>query len=286
MWPTLFRIPLPSFLQDLFHAADIPIRSFGLMVMLGFLVGLWTASRLARRFGADPVKDPQRVGDLAFWLLVGIIAGGRLLYVIVHHEQFAGNPFRIFAFWEGGMVFYGGFLMSFWLGAVKAKRYGLDFWPAADILIVAGMLGYGIGRWGCLLVGDDYGRETTVPWAIRVPNPLPPDSLFEDNAGKYLHPTQLYMSLNGFTIAAICRWLLPRKKFHGQICWTGILLYAIGRFIIEFFRGDDKGRGIYGFFSTSQWIGIGLAVVAVVMLRRGFSTSRGKGGGNAVAPGS
>lgn len=291
MWPTLFRIPLPGFLQDLFHVTDIPIRSFGLMVMAGFLVGLWYATRLARRFGADPEKDPQRVGDLAFWLLVGIIGGGRLLYVLVHSEQFADNPFRVLAFWEGGMVFYGGFLLSFWLGAVKAKKYGLSFWPTADLLFVAAMVGYGIGRWGCVLVGDDYGRETAVPWAIRVPDPIPPDSLFPPAlAGHLLHPTQIYMSLNGFAIAAIGRWLLPRRRFPGQVCWTGILLYAAGRFAIEFFRGDDAERGIYGILSTSQWIGIGLAALAVWRLRAGFSSifagSPGKGGGSAAVPGS
>lgn len=271
MWPTLFRIPLPGFLQDWLGAPDIPIRSFGLLVMLGFLLGLWYAIRLSRRFGADPKEDAGRIADLAFWLLLGIVAGGRLLYVFLHSEEFQENPFRILVFWEGGMVFYGGFLLAFLLAARKAPRLGLDFWKSADYLMVAGMLGYAVGRVGCLLLGDDYGKliedPASVPWALHIPNPLPEDSAFPaQSAGKYLHPAQVYMSLIGFALAALGRWLLPRKKFDGQVYWNLVLLYAIVRFVIEFYRGDDEARVMYASFSTSQWIATGMALISVVAL--------------------
>ncbi len=276
MWPTLFRIPLPEFLQSflnsLFHPApgqeitSIPIHSFGVMVMTGFLVGLWWATRLARKYGSDTQNDPEKISDLAFWILIGVLAGGRLFFVMQNYSLFQDNPFRILAFWEGGMVFYGGFLLSLWLGLRHAKKVGLDPWATADYMLVAGMLGYGIGRFGCLLVGDDYGSETTMPWALHVPDPLPKDSLFPPElAGHSIHPAQIYMAMNGFLIAAIGAWMLKRKKFKGQVAGMVLILYAVGRFLIEFFRGDAD-RGFYGPLSTSQWIGVLIIVIVAPIL--------------------
>lgn len=273
MWPILFRIPLPEFLCRWLGASEIPIRSFGVLMALGMIAGIGMAMRLSRRFGADPQGDPGRIARIAIWLVLGILAGGRILYVFIHPDFFRDDLLRVLRFWEGGMVFYGGFFLCFLLGIWRAPQLGLDLWKSADILTVAGMLGYGIGRIGCLLLGDDYGREIEhpggIPWALRVPDPLPEGSLFgEANAGKWLHPAQIYMSICGFSLAGIGLWLLPRKRYDGQVCGILILLYAIARFVIEFYRGDDLERGFWGPFSISQWISMGLLPGALFLLWR------------------
>lgn len=236
MWPVLFWL------------GDYPLRTFGPLVAIGFLIGVWWGTRLSRRYGADPQLDPQRASDVAWWILIGVIAGGRLAYVLVNAREFLDHPLSVFAIWEGGMVMYGGLILAIVLGAWKARQLGMDLWRTADYGLTAGFLGQAIGRWGCLAVGDDYGAPTTVPWALRVPAELPEGSLFDPNlAGCTIHPTQIYMSLKALALFLLGSWMLRRCwKFKGQIFCTLLAGYAVLRFFIEFFRFDAEARsGIF-----------------------------------------
>ena len=163
---------------------SLPISSFGVMVTLGFLVGLYLARYLGRRHGVDP----DLLSDLFSWILVGAVLGARLLYVVVHHEEFS-NPLDIVAIWKGGLVFYGGFFGAFASGILflRLRRPNARFFEVADVCMPAGFLGLSIGRWGCFLVGDDYGRVTDVPWAVRFPN-VEGSLLPAELIGKPLHP--------------------------------------------------------------------------------------------------
>lgn len=239
MFPELFSIEL--------FGREIPLRTFGPLVALGFLIGVWVGTRLSRRYGADPVHDPQRCQDVAWWVLIGVVAGGRLAYVLVNLGDFVHRPMSVFAIWEGGLVMYGGMILAVLLGCWKARQLGMDLWMSADYGLTAGFLGQAIGRIGCLAVGDDYGRPTTVPWALHVPDPLPKGSLFDPYlAGCTIHPTQIYMSLKALSLFLLGLWLLRRRRFKGQVFCALLAGYAVLRFCVEFFRFDSSARsGIF-----------------------------------------
>lgn len=247
----------------------IPIRSFGVMVALAFTAALLLATRAARRTGR---VDPDAIGDLLVWVMVGGILGARVLYVIVHWpDQFAGRPlWEALAIWKGGLVSYGGFLGAFVAGWIFTRRRRIDLVTLGDVCMPAVLLGQSIGRIGCLLVGDDYGRPAPdLPWAITFPDD--PDSLLPpDLRGVPLHPTQIYMMLMAFTVFLILYVVQRRQRYRGQVFFLALVLYPIGRSICEVFRGDDLERGIYFGISTSQWISIPVCLIGLAGLIRSY----------------
>ena len=171
-----------------FKLGGLAIHWYGVMVALGFLAGLWTASRRALRTGIAA----EKIIDLGPWLILGAIVGARGLYVISYwRESFAGQPFgEIFAVWHGGLVYYGGLIGASLAGLLYTRLKKLPLGKVADILAPSIALGHVFGRIGCLLNGCCYGRACTLPWAIQFPpgNPL--------NAPTYpVHPTEVYESL-------------------------------------------------------------------------------------------
>ncbi|KAA3607212.1 MAG: prolipoprotein diacylglyceryl transferase [Planctomycetota bacterium] len=237
MWPEIFSFEL--------FGREFPLRSFGLFVAAGFLIGIWYGTRLSRRFGSDPQHDHEKVPDIAWWLLIGIVGGARLAYVLVNFDYYLDHPLEAFAIWKGGLVMYGGLILAVVLGFWKVRTSRMDPWQTADYGLTAGFLGQGIGRWGCLAVGDDYGSPTDVPWGIRIPDPLPEGSLFPPElVGEVVHPTQLYMSLKAFLLFGLGMWMLHRpRKFKGAVFCVLLAGYSVLRFLIEFVRYDSIARG-------------------------------------------
>jgi len=240
----------------LFKIGPITIYTYGVLIATAFFLGLALAARQARVEG----EDPQKIMDLSFYILISAIAGSRLLYIVVEYKEYISNPLRIFKVWEGGLVFYGGFIIAMAVVIIYIKKNEMSLWKVGDILAPSVAIGQGVGRLGCFFAGCCYGRETDVPWAVifKNPNTLAPMDV-------HLHPTQLYDSANGFIIFAILLILRKFKKFDGQLFWTYTLLYAVGRFIVEIFRGDERGF-VTASLSTSQFIAIPLFAVSIVML--------------------
>ncbi len=272
MHPILFEIPGISF----------PLRTFGVLLGVGFLVGAWLFSALIARLSKTPERDVEAYGALPTWVLVGIIAGARLLYVIVEvargsavGQEFLSEPWRVIAVWQGGLVMYGGFAGALIAGVWCARRHKLRPLHAMDVGVVAGFVGQAIGRWGCLMVGDDYGSRVPERWqslpfplTIRVPDPLPPESLFGDeNVGQLLWATQPMMSFKALIVAAVAYRVLLHRRYEGQAAWAGITTYAVLRFVVEFFRGDEV-RGVWfgGAISTSQMISLAAFTLGAAML--------------------
>jgi phosphatidylglycerol:prolipoprotein diacylglycerol transferase len=181
-------------------------------------------------------------------------------------------------FWAGGLTYYGGFIGSS-LGAIYLlRRDRFPFWKAADMAGFTVPLGLAFGRMGCLLAGCCFGRETTLPWGLT----FPPGSAASEAEWKAhtlasmnmsshsLHPTQVYESAASLVIAAVCLFVVhPRKRYDGEVFLVFVAAYASARFVIEYFRDDDRG-GMFG-LSTSQWIGVvllGGAAVAHLVLRK------------------
>lgn len=177
-------------------------------------------------------------------------------------------------FWSGGLTYYGGFLAASAAGWWLLRRDRFPFWKAADMAGIAIPLGLGFGRMGCLLAGCCFGRVSHVPWAIEFPSDSPAsDWQFKHDLlkSKFLqslpvHPTQIYESAASFAIAAICLLAIHgRKRYDGQVFLSFVVLYAAARFVLEFWRSDDRG-GLFH-LSTSQWIGVALVIPAYALHR-------------------
>ncbi len=274
MYPTLFEIP----------GTDFPIRSFGVMVVIGFLLGARVLTRLGERYAADWEKEAPGFSAIPVWALIGVLIGARMMYVIVEvlqgssvGDEYIENPFKVFAYWEGGLVMYGGLLGGVACGVWCARKHGLRVLHALDVSFIGAFVGLAAGRIGCILVGDDYGqivpeslRHLPFPITITVPETLPERSLFgPSNTGQVLYATQIWMSVNALLLALFGNWLLKRRRYAGQVTLWTLLFYAITRGTIEMFRGD-RVRGLWfgDRISTSQIVSIAIGLLCLFLLLR------------------
>lgn len=256
MHPILFEIPR----IDLggWTIGPIPIRLYGLMIGIGFLLGVWLAARRAKKEGLDP----ERILDMGIYLLLAAIVGSRLLYVIVNAGEFRRNWLEIFAIWKGGLVFYGGLIGAVAVGIWYIRRYRLPLWKTGDIFAPYIALGHMFGRFGCFFAGCCYGAPTASALGITFSDPRSLAPL-----GISLYPTQLFEAGGEFMTFLLLLTLYRHRKFDGQVFWLYPALYSMLRFVVEFFRGD-AARGVWfnGVISTSQIIAILMFCGSLVML--------------------
>lgn len=227
------------------------VRSYGLMVAIGLFAALQYLLVKSRQKGLSENK----ITDMVLYTIVAGLIGARIAYVLTNFRFYFNNPSDIFKIWEGGLVFYGGFLAGLLALAVFVRMNPkLDFWELGDILAPAVSLGHAFGRVGCLLAGCCYGKPSELPWAVKFTNP---ESLAP--LGVCLHPTQIYESLGAVAIfAALDRFnTKPHKK--GQTVFAYLFLYGLLRFLVEFLRGDDRGAQL---LSLSQGQMISLIIIA------------------------
>ena len=258
MFPRLFT--LPSF--DLL-GMEIPpftLHTYGVLLALAFLAGLWAAGWQARKAGLNPAA----IADMGVYVLIAGLVGAKLLLLIVEWGHYSRNPRELFSLVQSGGVFYGGLIGALPVAWWYARKHALSGWQTADVLAPAVVIGQSVGRIGCLAAGCCYGRAAEVPWAI---------SFHDEYAARIVgtplnvpvHPTQVYESIACLVIFFILVAVAARKKFHGQVALTYVVLYAIVRFVIEFFRGDVvRGSILDGALSTSQFIAILMVLGALL----------------------
>lgn len=246
----------------LFEIGSWPVYSYGVLLALAYLAGLQLAVVRARR----AELDAARVMDLGIYLIIAALVGAKLMLIVVDFDYFRNNPRELFSLVRAGGVFYGGLILSVLTGLVLVRRYKLPTWHVADMYAPGIALGHVVGRLGCLLAGCCYGRPTDLPWGITFTSPVAATNVLTP-LGEPLHPTQLY-DAGAELIILIFLLIFERRSrgFAGRTFWTYLLLYAVSRFVVEIFRGDD--RGTVAGLSTSQFVSILIVPVALVMLVR------------------
>lgn len=257
----------------LFSIGDFTVTSFGVMMFLSFVVGAWV---MAKQFEKRDM-DPEIAWDVLLWVALGGILGAKLYYVALHPADLFANPLRALTN-RGGLVWYGGFIggvAAFWW---QVRKRNLPLAGTFDSAAPALAIGYAVGRLGCFLVGDDYGRPTDSWVGIAFPEGYPPttagyfrsigheiSAAIPDTAVLAVHPTQLYEIAAATAMFAIL-WRLSGKLRPGRLFALYLVMYAVERFLVEFVRAktDFVTLGL----TTSQIASILLLIIAGVIWQR------------------
>jgi phosphatidylglycerol:prolipoprotein diacylglycerol transferase len=244
----------------LLELGPVTVYTYGVLLAAAYLFGLQLARVRAKKRGLDA----NRILDLGIYIIISALVGAKLLLLITDFKSFTADPRELLTLVRSGGVFYGGLIVAVGVALWYIRRVGLPLWTTCDVFAPGIALGHVVGRFGCLFAGCCYGKPTTRPWGITFTDPFAAANVGTP-LGVPLHPTQIYEAGAEFLI--LMALLLTERKgrpFAGRTFWLYMLLYAISRFIIEFYRGDD--RGTVGMFSTSQFISVILAPLAIVML--------------------
>ncbi|MGE0460214.1 MAG: prolipoprotein diacylglyceryl transferase [Vicinamibacterales bacterium] len=245
----------------LFSLGPITIYSYGVLLAAAYMLGLGMAVRRARAVGLDG----NRVLDLGIWVIIAALVGAKALLFVVDFGHFTSSWEEFTTLLRSGGVFYGGLIAAVVVCIYQLRKHRLPLWQSGDLFAPGIALGYMVGRMGCLLAGCCYGRPTDVAWAITFTDPAA-----NLNVGTPLnvplHPTQAYESIAGLVIfVALLAFEKRGRTFPGRTFWMFVLLYSVSRFIIEFYRGDDRGF-VFDMVSTSQAISLVLAPLSLFML--------------------
>lgn len=248
----------PQFDPIALKLGPLAVRWYGLMYLLGFVAGLLLGRYRARR-RPDLGWTYSDIDDLLFYCVIGVVLGGRLGYVLFYKlADYAASPLSVFAVWEGGMSFHGGFIGVIVAMAVFARRHGKRWLAVTDFIAPLVPPGLGFGRIGNFINAELWGRPTELPWAVVFPNA---DSLSR-------HPSQLYeCALEGVVLFALLWWFSARPRPVGAVSGLFLAGYGSVRFAVEFTREPDAFLGLLaGGLSMGQWLSLPMVAAGIAML--------------------
>lgn len=246
--------------QVAFTLGGFPFYWYGVMLALAFIAGLINATWLGKRSG----RTFPLFSDLLFWVVVGGIVGARLTYVAANWPEFSHDTLKILNLRNGGLVFYGGLAGAILAFLLFTRQHRERVWALGDIAITSLPLGHALGRVGCFLQGCCHGTRTdsafgvlypagSPAWHSQVPMGLP------DTARTCwpVHPVQLYETAANLLIWVVLIFFLRRPHREGRVVGLYMMLYALTRFSLEFFRGDERLRS-FAHLSLAQITSIAL----------------------------
>lgn len=234
------------------------VHWYGLMYLVGLGGGWWLATRRARRPGA--ILTEQQIGDLVFWVAMGVILGGRLGYVLFYNfGRLLQEPLSLFYIWEGGMSFHGGLIGVILAMFLFARKQGMKFFQIADFVAPFVPIGLGAGRIGNFINGELWGRATDVPWAMQFPT----------GGEVYRHPSQLYQfALEGVALFILLWWFSSRPRPQKAVSGLFLIGYGCFRILVEFFREPDAHLGYlaFGWLTMGQLLSLPMVLAGVFLM--------------------
>lgn len=249
----------------LIHVGRFFIPTYGTLVALGFLLGLWITVRLARRskLPAEPIVN------LAIYCALAGLVGAKLFMILFDFKQYWDDPASLFSLstLQAAGVYQGGFLLALVTAILYIRHNRLPGFQTCDVFAPGVALGQAIGRLGCFSAGCCWGTECHLPWAVTFNNPEAHD-LTGVPLGVPLHPAQLYESIADALVFAALFWMIRRPHKAGAILGWYLVLYSGVRFAIEFSRFHEQG--LHFGLSWTQWISLGTlaAGLGLLALRR------------------
>ncbi len=234
----------------LFSFGAVHLYSYGLSIAIGVLLSIFLMKRRAVKDGFPKLDD---VLDIAFAALVWGFLGARLFYVFQNLSYYAAQPLKIFAVWEGGLIFYGGALVGLVGFGLTVRKKKISFWKVLDFLAPYVALSQAFGRVGCFLNGCCFGKACQLPWAVRFPE-----------LSYAVHPAQLYEAFYDLVLFVFLIKRGKRSRFEGEVALLYFLLYGMGRYTIEFLR--EPGEMWMG-LTSNQWLSVVIMIVAFIIFQ-------------------
>ena len=249
----------------IFQIGSFTLYSYGLTIVFGILAGmayLWAAGKRELGLTFD------QVNGLFLWIFLAAVVGGKLFLVFEDPSGYLRDPVALLS--GSGFVFYGSFLLAIPVMWIFFKRHKLPAYQMLDIMAITTCLVHMFGRLGCFLAGCCYGKPTDSAMGVVFTDSV----CYAEPLDTPLYPTQLMEAGYILAVMIVLFVLKRRRRFYGQLFLSYLMLYAFGRFVLEFFRGD-VGRGflIEGYISHSQFIALTVAVVGAVIVFINYRSS-------------
>lgn len=261
--PLAFQFASPG--PILVKIGPLAIRWYGLLIATAVLIGVSLSQYLAKRRHVNP----DLLGDLVIWLVIGAIPMARLYYVLFEWPQYAQHPEQIIAIWQGGIAIHGAILGGTVAALIFAKVKQISFWQLADLVAPSLILGQAIGRWGNFFNSEAFGDPTNLPWKLFIA----PDRRPQIYASfDYFHPTFLYESLWNLMVFGLLLTLFFRGlkgKPHlkvGTLFLVYLVAYSLGRLWIEGLRTDSLMLGPLRIAQVVSLVGISLGLAGLAWL--------------------
>lgn len=241
-----------------FHIGPLKVHWYGLMYLLSFIVGWLLALYRAKTSHLNFTKE--QIGDLIFFIAVGVIFGGRLGYILFYDfPHFIHHPWIVFEVWNGGMSFHGGLIGTILMICWWAKRNHKHFIDITDFVAPIVPIGLAAGRIGNMINGELWGRITTVSWGVIYPQagPMP------------RHPSEIYeFLLEGVVLFIILWWFSMKSRPRWAISGLFLVLYGSFRFFCEFFRQPDPQLGfiVFHWLTMGQLLSLPMIILGIIIL--------------------
>jgi phosphatidylglycerol---prolipoprotein diacylglyceryl transferase len=249
-------IPYPQIDPVILRIGPVALRWYGLMYVLGFVSSYLLVLRQIARTHLNISRS--QIDDLYFYLVLGLLVGGRLGYVLFYNlPYFIAHPLEVLVLWHGGMSFHGGAIGTFVAGYVVMKRRGVDFFRMADIIIPTAPIGLFFGRLANFINGELFGRPSNVPWAM----------IFPEGGSTPRHPSQLYEAgLEGAILFVVLWFYKDKKQRDGDVFALFLMLYGAFRFFCEFFREPDIQVGyLFGLITMGQLLSLTMVALGLFL---------------------
>lgn len=266
-------LPFPDIDPVIVHIGPLAIHWYGVGYVVGILFAWWYAKRLVTSprlwpEGVRPMR-PEDIDDFVVWAAIGVVLGGRVGYILFYDlSRYIANPLDIFAVWQGGMSFHGGFAGVTIAMILFARSRGIGIWTMFDVISAGVPVGLGLVRLTNFINAELWGRATNVPWAVSFCNDrLRNVATGQCAAGEFgRHPSQLYEALlEGLVLFLLLRLLthgLLKLKNPGAVSGTFLAGYGLSRISVEFFREPDTHIG----YLAGGWLTMGMVLSAPMVL--------------------